>query len=283
MKFKNITRKAILIGCPGNRITSNYLRGVEKDLRNMKRFLLSTKGGSFSDDEVLTLSDPTVESVLSKIQALVADYVFVYFSGHGFTRFDKKRMIALKDGNITDLDLLNSSLRQLVIVDACRTLQPNSQLSGIAIENEVGVNYFDEASTHDYFSELIALSPAGKVIVHATQHGHNSIDNSRYGGMFTQALLHVSNRMNADQVYAPCTVQQILAHVPTVIKHNGGSQIPAVVHSTGQLKVPFALSMTEIEKRSVKKTESALKFSDEAVVVTLLALVVVCVAVAASN
>jgi hypothetical protein len=283
MKFKNITRKAILIGCPGDGITSRYLGGVEKDLRNMKKFVMSTKGGSFDEDEVVTLLNPTVNLVLTKIQALRADYVLVYFSGHGFTRLDKRRMIALRDGNITDLELLNSSPRQLVLVDACRTQQQISGLSGIPIDNESAIDHFDEASTHDYFSELIALSSVGKLIVHATQHGKASIDNSARGGLFTQALLHVSNRMNADQAHAPCTVQQILTHVPAVIKRNGGTQVPAIVYSTGQLTVPFALSMTEIEKGSVKRSVDAFKLSDEAIVVTLLALVVVCVVVASSN
>lgn len=283
MKFRSITRKAILIGCPGDGITSRYLGGVEKDLRNVKNFVMSTKGGSFDEDEVMTLFDPSVDSVLTTIQALCADYVFIYFSGHGFTRFDKKRMIALRDGNITDLDLLNSSPRQLVIVDACRTQQVIPGLSGIPLGNESEVDHYDEASTHDYFSELIALSPAGKIIVHATQHGKASIDNSTRGGLFTQAFLHVSNRMNADQPHAPCTTQQILEHVPTVIKRNGGSQVPAIVYSTGELTVPFALSMTEIEKRSGKHIVQEFKLSDEAIIITLLALVIVSVAVASSN
>lgn len=283
MKFKNITRKAILIGCPGDGVTSQYLGGVEKDLRNMKRFVMSAKGGSFNEDEVVTLFDPTVHLTLTKIQALRVDYLLVYFSGHGFTRFDKKRMIALRDGNIADLEFLNTSSRQLVIVDACRTQQQTTGLAGIPIDNEGTVDHFDEASTHDYFSELIALTPAGKLIVHATQHGKASLDDSTRGGLFTQALLHVSNRMNADQVHTPCTVQQVLAHVPAVVKRIGGTQMPAIVYSTGHLTVPFALSMNKIEKASMKRPVDAFKLSDEAIVVTLLALVLVCVVVASSN
>ncbi|MFN8337162.1 MAG: caspase family protein [Cyclobacteriaceae bacterium] len=283
MKFKSITRKAILIGCPGDGITSRFLGGVAKDLRNMKKFVMSTKGGSFKEDEVVTFMDPTVNILLANIQAVRADYVLVYFSGHGFTRFDKKRMVALRDGNIADVNLLNSSPRQLVIVDACRTQQQIPGLSGLSIESETGIDHYDGASTYDYFSELIALSPEGKLIVHATQHGKASIDNSSYGGLFTQSLLHVSNRMNADQVHAPCTVQQVLAHVPGVIKLNGGNQVPAIVYSTGNFKVPFALSMTKPEKGVIRQTSNEFKISDEAIVVTLLALVVACVVVASSN
>ena len=53
----SITRKAILIGCPGS--GNNFLRGVAEDLTNMKDFLESDKGGRWFTNEIVTLSNPT--------------------------------------------------------------------------------------------------------------------------------------------------------------------------------------------------------------------------------
>ena len=51
---------------------------------------------------------------------LLTDYNFIYFSGHGYTSHDYKRMLALRDNNIEDLFFINDSPRQLIVVDSCR-------------------------------------------------------------------------------------------------------------------------------------------------------------------
>jgi hypothetical protein len=43
MKNKVVTRKAILIGAPGGVDGSVYLNGVNEDLKNVRRFLLSNR------------------------------------------------------------------------------------------------------------------------------------------------------------------------------------------------------------------------------------------------
>lgn len=272
--FNNITRKAILIGCPGS--SSNFLRGVKKDITNMIRFLHSDKGGAWRENEIITLANPKALDALSSVESAFADYMLVYFSGHGYTdRRNNSRMLALRDGNIPDWFLLNASPRQLIIVDACRNfLAPG--LSG-APEFEDQVDHFEGVSTYELFSEFIAYSPEGKLIVHATQPGKYSFD-SISGGYFTQALLHISTRMKTNEMYTPCSIKSVLHYVPALLRKTGITQVPSITYTAGRLSVPFALSATE-GVRVIKQKDS----SEELVRAMLLTFLLVGVVVVASN
>jgi len=58
-----ITRKAILIGCPGS--GNSFLRGVAEDLTNMEIYLQSDKGGRWFPSEIVMLTNPSFEKVFS--------------------------------------------------------------------------------------------------------------------------------------------------------------------------------------------------------------------------
>ncbi len=274
MKKLNVTRKAILIGCPGS--VTNYLRGVEKDITNMSRFLRSDKGGAWRENEIITVANPKAADALSIVEAAFSDYVLVYFSGHGFTDSrNNSRMLALRDGNIPDWFLLSASPRQLVIVDACRNfLAPGL---GGAPEFDDQIDHFEGVSTYELFSEYIAHSPEGKLIIHATQPGKYSYD-SPSGGYFTQALLHISTRMKANSEYSPCSINSILHHVPRLLQRNRNYQLPSITYKEGLLTVPFALS-TAGNIRSLGQKDS----SKELVGAVLLTFILVAAVIVASN
>lgn len=273
IRFQNITRKALLIGCPGK--SNTFLPGVKKDLQQMGRFLQSNKGGAWKRDEIISLDNPSVDETVNIIQSLLVDYLLIYFSGHGYTDIlSNNRMISLRDGNIPDWQLLNKSPRQLVLVDACRNyLAPG--LSGIpAFEDSI--DHFEGPPTYELFSECIAMSPYGSVIVHATQEGRYSYDSPK-GGYFTQTLIHVSTRIKTDSDYSPCSIQSILANVPKVLKSMGNTQTPTISYISGDLKVPFAFG-------SVSPTLSIVNnSSDELAGVLLLTFILVGVVIVASN
>ncbi len=271
--FSNITRKAILIGCPGNK--DNFLNGVKADLLRMSKFLQSEKGGAWNRNEIFCLENPGVADLISIIRAAIADYVFVYFSGHGYSGNGTTSMIALKDQSISDLYLLNNSPRQLVVVDACRNYATPG-LGGLpAFEDDV--DHFEGQSTYELFSECIATSPEGKLIVHATQPGKYSYD-SPSGGYFTQALLHIATRMNANMIHTPCSIQSILNHVPGLLQANRNNQIPCITYSDGYLTVPFAFS-----SNATPEIKAQIGSSKEMTGAILVTLALVCVVIAVSN
>lgn len=76
-----MTRQAILIGAPS---VKPALPGVIQDLKDIKTFLLSSRGGAWREDEIIILTNPTKISVEAHIRAVkLKDYVFITCSGHG--------------------------------------------------------------------------------------------------------------------------------------------------------------------------------------------------------
>jgi hypothetical protein len=275
--YDQITRKAILIGCPGP--SHNFLKGVRKDLSQMNKFLQSDKGGAWKESEIKELHNPTLSETRNAISTAIADYVMIYFSGHGYTDFTTNhRMLSLADYSIPDWELINESPRQLIIVDACRNYLQTG-LSGIVDFGDL-VDHFEGGQAYEIFNEFIAHSPEGRVIVHATQPGQYSYD-SVYGGAFSQALLHVSTRMDSEADYTPCSIRNILSHIPSVLKKNNNTQLPAITHQQGALSVPFAFSVPSMNRRI--STPRASLSGPEILGVAALTVLVVGLVVAASK
>jgi hypothetical protein len=237
----NVTRKAILIGCPGSE--NSYLHGVAEDLVNMKNFLQSDKGGRWFSNEVITLNNPTFERLFQIVHSTNTDYNFIYFSGHGFTSQKWKRMLALRDNNIEDLFFINDSPRQLIVIDACRNYVA-SGISGIPDLGEQWEHFDGVYEARTMFDRYIANSPYGKTIVHATQIGHFSYDSST-GGYFTKALLNITTRVKSE-TYKPIFINKVVAYLPQFLQRQNNPQIPEIAYTEGQLKVPFAIAVPQI-------------------------------------
>jgi hypothetical protein len=248
MQDYNVSRLAVLIGAPGKE--NNYLRGVSADLSNLRNFLLSPNGGRFYPSEIISLPRAELSDVVSVIQGVQVDYLFVYFSGHGYTeRFSNRRMLSLQDYHVEDLFLLNRSPRQLVIADACRNFT-GAAISGIPQFGEEPDHFDGESEVRNLFNKLILQSPAGRMIIHGTQHGHYSSDSSS-GGYFTRALLHVGTNIKAEQTYSWTSIENVLHYVPSVLNRNNNFQLPEITYKTGNLKVPFAIGVPKPKYRTI--------------------------------
>lgn len=242
MNYSNLypTRKAILIGSPGGKETK-FLPGVEWDLQNVSKYLQSEKGGVWYESEIETLYNPSFLQVNNIIKKSIADYVVVYFSGHGYTdSANNERMICLKDLNISDKYLLNQSSRQLILIDACRNYS-GPGISGIP-DFEAEWSYFEGSPVRGLFDRYIMNSPAGKFIVHGTQRGYSSYDSST-GGMFTNALLNIGTRIKAENNYTQAAINRVLEYIPQALQMQNNFQIPSITFRTGNLTIPFAIGV----------------------------------------
>lgn len=249
-------RKAILIGCPG--FGNSFLSGVKNDLKNVSKYLQSEKGGFWYENEIIPLYNPTYSQVDYEIKNAIADYVVVYFTGHGFTNtLNNTRMICLKDCNISDKNLLNNSPRQLVLIDACR-IEVAQGISGIP-NFEPQCDYFTGSPVRELFDIFIKNSPKGKIIVHGTQRGKYSYD-SPLGGMFTNALLNIGTHIKADVNYTSATIDSVLKYVPKILQHLNNYQIPTIAYKTGNLAVPFAIGIPEYNISNSKNKLSQKKY-----------------------
>ena len=236
-------RKAILIGSPGNE--DNFLSGVGHDLKNFSKFLTSDKGGGWYEEEIHLLENPSVAEVRQIIKESIVDYLIVFYTGHGYTEVGtRKRILCLKDQDISDASLINRSSKQLILVDACRTYSDVS-ISGLPDFGQDLLS-FEGSPVRDTFDRYIANSPAGKVIIHSTQAGQISVDTPK-GGLFTSALLFVATQINTRSDYKFVSLKKILEHVPRVMQEISNTQNPSVVFVSGQMKIPFAVGIPQIE------------------------------------
>lgn len=248
-------RKAILIGAPGGQ-GSNFLPGVQKDLRDFKTFLCSIHGGLWREDEIQTLYNPSAQDAVLRIQSTQAEYVLVYFSGHGYTDVATgSRMLCFKHhATVPDIALTQArSPRLLMFSDACR----NFHGEGISRIPILGPDYFnftrETSQIRQLFDEAILNSPHGRIIVHGTAQSQFAMD-SRNGGYFTQALLHVAGRMNNPIGNELVRIEQVFYHVTSVLEERENDQMPEIIYLSGELTVPFAVAMPIYETASTPTT-----------------------------
>lgn len=242
MKY-TVTRKAILIASPGQ--GSNYLRGVQFDIQGFKSHLCSARGGKWYAHEITVLENPTAEQLLAICQMAEADYLLIYYSGHGYTDYGTGyRMLNCgTQSSIADIALLQGcSPRILLTCDACRPIFGE----GIGSIPLPGPDYFDftgePSEIRRLFDEYILASTPGKTIIHATKSGKLASDSS-HGGVFTQAFLHVAGRMTIEQGIQMVTAEQVLYHVPGLLRERGNNQEPELIYYSGDLRVPFAVAL----------------------------------------
>ncbi len=245
-----IIRRAILIGCPGN--GEGYLNGVKKDIQSMSNYLCSPKGGQWSHNEITSLFNCSWIDAQKLIEKTIADYLVVYFSGHGLTDHLGNRLTCFGDTNVPDVFLLNKSKRQLVIVDACRSYMP----SGIGAISEAAEAYdsFDGPLARRYFDNYIANSPNGKIIVHATHQGVYAFDvPSGKGGAFTLSLLHFATNITTKKEFAPVYIDKMLPHVGKLLQTKGYNQNPCIPYAEGNFQVPFMIGAQQVPKDESNK------------------------------
>ncbi|HMV09287.1 MAG TPA: caspase family protein [Cyclobacteriaceae bacterium] len=235
-----VTRRAILIGAPGS--GENHLYGAASDLRMMREFLESPKGGSWLPQEISVLSNPNWSELALRIVWCHEDYVMIYFFGHGFTDAETgNRMIVLRDHPMQDLELLTKSRKQLVIVDACRNFVRGG-LDGIPDFSQ-HESHFEVYSTRELFDQMIVNSPEGHMIIHATKPGQYSVDTVN-GGMFTHTLLQECNQLQPVNQQIDCyAIDSLVKFLPHKLRELDSDQVPDVAYRTGNLSVPFVFAI----------------------------------------
>jgi len=236
------TRRAIIISSPDE--GGNFLPGTLLDPVNVTNYLCSPRGGSWYDEEIILLDDPDWRTALSIVYNTVADYLLIYFTGHGGT-LDGKRVIKLKDGLIEDKQfILGSSPRQLMLVDACRNYL--GAIGGIPEAEDEYSSFTGESVSRSLFDRYILNSHPGKMIVHATKKGFSAQEVNGLGGVFTYYLLETAMKLQADVDYTPVSVLELLGYVKLKLGGEGFDQIPCLAYQEGWLSVPFMIAAPQI-------------------------------------
>jgi hypothetical protein len=243
-------RIAIILGSPLSKNHPDHLRFVVKDVENYKRFLLSSTGGAWREDEIKTGWNIAANKV-SIIQNLCkdADLALIIYTGHG-GRIHGKDYLNTNDTEILWLSqLITSAKRQITIVDSCRVDYPWLQDTGIY---GFGI-YFDNTRPdiarmlYDYY---INQSAFGHVTLHSSSGGQLSYADSQDGSKFTFSLLEEMRRWGFNESHECLSVKSALRKSASYLKSLNTDQKPQYTfNNESALSFPFAVSPTAYLKR----------------------------------
>jgi hypothetical protein len=184
-------RKALLIGCAGNKGESGYLEGVLADLSNYRAFLTSDIGGAWIDDEVKTIQNPDQNTVRAELAALsLVEYSFVLFGGHGYidARTGRTRVVLRKNVEIDADELRAGAQRHVVIIDACREIERESLIEALAKKAELGPAT-NRKACREAFDGQVRKCGAGMTVLWSCSPSETAGDDAASGGYYSEALI----------------------------------------------------------------------------------------------
>jgi len=186
-----MTRKALIIVCPGIEGQSGYLAGTLLDKKNYHDFLYSQIGGDWYHSEITELINPTVGDVQREIKAISQDYSFIVYSGHGgISTTDNTLYLCLTDGDLSINLLKTTAKRQTIIIDSCRSFfTPSVNDNLVKMMSESISNTISNA--RKVFEDGLAECDEGIIILYSSKPGQASGDEPRIGGVFSSSLIKV--------------------------------------------------------------------------------------------
>ncbi|PHM81165.1 hypothetical protein CHH38_13260 [Acinetobacter nosocomialis] len=221
-----ISRKALIIGSPDKKIP-----GVNIDTANMNSFLKSAIGGAWKESEIINLTNPSKNIVISNINQLEKyDYSFVFFAGHGYYSTSKDcTVISINRSETLDSTLLRKgSPKHTLILDCCRELVDEQNLNEAAFESMVydsaTTQYIDIQECRKYFDKKIKESNLGLVVMNSCDLNEYAGENEKRGGYYTSSLIK-SARDWADKKLVTINLQKNYATYSTKKSHDSASTI----------------------------------------------------------
>lgn len=241
------TRKAILVGLGGKPGEQGYLQGVEVDLNNYRKYLLSSIGGNWYEHEIDILHNKTAKEIQTHIQSQTASYVFVQYSGHGgFLRHSGKTYLWIDNKyESEDILLAPKSTWQTVILDTCRTLIAPEKESRMFTEVFAKGGPVALMSTRKIFEDAFEYVEPGTIRMYSAGIGEEAGEDpaGKEGGLFTYEYLRFATIHGKSKRIG--SVRNISENFwetkPIVSSRSGGKQNPEIVHARRLKFPPFSI------------------------------------------
>lgn len=180
-------RKAILIG------NTNGLQGVQVDLNNYKKFLMSEMGGAWLESEILTLKNPSLTILNMHVLNIKLnerpDFVFLVFTGHGgYIRKATVFEINENHETIDESKLWNIAKRQITISDCCRGIDTDELRKSVQLLSDGGK--IGQSQARLIYDKRIMEAEEQQARFYSCSIGETSIDTGLSGGgLYTKNLL----------------------------------------------------------------------------------------------
>lgn len=241
------TRRALIIGAPDPDIP-----GVELDVANYRRFLLSPLGGAWKPEEVITLNSPSKMEVAVQLQALTGvSYSLTIFAGHGRYLVPQGTTIVQlrKSVEMDSLELRRGAEKHTLILDCCR--MPSTRLAMEAFmekaaKRELSLNPDSCRRAFDY---RIDQCGKGLVVLFACSVDEYA-NESEEGGYYSSSLIRAANEwMGEHTASANLKTNAYVFSVTDAHERaaqrvkglSGGRQNPISEYPRTTLRFPFAV------------------------------------------
>ena len=239
-----MTRKAIIIGNPGENGAENYCAGVLKDVENFKTYLTSLRGGSWYDDEISTLMKPNKITLNKALQSLNGiDYTFIAFCGHGYS-WREETMLELSTGyEINANELKTGAIKRTIILDSCR--KELYRLDSIIEKRAVLEHYAINAamSSRRDFDNAVSESPNGIVLINSCAYNEVASDLDKYGGLYCYNYIKyaIEYDLPSDKYLTVVAVHNATSEI--VKKNSAMNQNPTIEKPRSMPYFPFAIGV----------------------------------------
>jgi hypothetical protein len=245
------SRKALIIGYPGEKGANNYCEGVNLDIENYKSFLTSPLGGSWSEDEVKILYKPTKEAVSQALQSLkYVNYSKIIFSGHGaYSPIHDSTFLKLnKNEAIDSAELRGACRKQTIILDCCRKVKRAITEEKIMLKEAEAAMALNPEKCRILYDKRIEECDTGFIVMNACSINEKAYDDSSRGGYYSYYLIKSAidwaDRNIGSFFMSPHFFSVVSAHNTTstkVLNLSGGQQNPQIEKPRSDPYFPFAI------------------------------------------
>lgn len=190
-------RKALIIGTPGDGVYNKKLPGVEVDLANYRRYLMSPLGGAWTDIEIVVMNSPTSQQIQEKLKTLrEVDYAFVSFSGHGgYNTSTRSTHLELGPNDLFDSRLMKiGAPKQTVVLDCCRERYTPGIFESLIVRASLESlsKGLDSKKCRAAFDNHIERCLPASIILNACNIDESAGDEAKQGGLYSASIIEAA-------------------------------------------------------------------------------------------
>jgi len=256
-------RKAIIIGNNIGHKAPKFLKGVDYDLINYYKYLISDIGGEWYGNkykypEIEILHNKGKNEIKAAIRNCDADFSFVVFTGHGFIHSkDNLTYVCVSDGFLSENDLDTLVGKQTLIFDCCREIESLNEGSEAFSElvKADSLRLFSSERTilnaREKFNNGITASDYGCFTGYACLIDQTSGDNPTLGGVFSTALLRTGKDFGSRDRNSPrLTIRNAVQRtIKTLEDDSFTDQIPTYFTTPSIMEITHPFAITNVSKR----------------------------------
>jgi hypothetical protein len=248
-------RRAIIIEA-ANLKGHTPLPGAEVDVKNFQKYLCSVEGGLWYLSEIIPLSKPRKVDLLTAIRNAEreADYLFVAFSGHGYTKkanpyvfpqptVNQLTMLCINDTDEISLADINPSIKNFIIADSCRTIEM-VQKSMITESLQASYRFTNaEQSARNLFDNAVTNAEAGQIIAYSCGINEGAGEDKNRGGYFSAAMMEAGIGQASGGMQRAISTSEVFDQAKLIVKRQAAQQNPEYSPGRRIRHFPFAVKI----------------------------------------